>query len=70
MSFSGSHHGCDYVLDFDCWRVHQDADSQSEPTERHDIESFSDALSTMWSSGIASGMEVAMIIVLRQLPRK
>ena len=58
------------VLDGDGGVVHQDADGQRQAAERHDVDGLAEQLSTMIEVRIESGMETAMISVLRQLPRK
>ena len=51
--------------------VHQDADRQRQTAQRHDVDGFAQARpAQMTEVRIDSGIEIAMISVLRQLPRK
>ena len=58
------------ILDGDRGIVHQDADGEREAAQRHDVDGSCKKLSIMMEVRIESGMEIAMISVLRQLPKK
>ena len=58
------------VFDFDGGIVDQDSDRQGKPAEGHDVDGLAQKLSTMRETRTESGIETAMINVLRQLPRK
>ena len=57
------------VFDFDRGVVDQDADGQRQPAEGHDVDGFAERAQHDDGQRIDSGMEIAMINVLRQLPR-
>ena len=58
------------VLDLDGRVVHQDADREREPAQRHHVERLPERREADDRERIASGIEVATMSVLRQLPRK
>ena len=58
------------VFDFDRRVVDQDADRQRQAAERHDVDGLAQRAQHQIEVRIESGMETAMISVLRQLPRK
>ena len=58
------------VFDFDGGVVDQDADGQREAAEGHDVDGLAERGEAMSELRIESGMETAMMMVERQLPRK
>ena len=58
------------VLDFDGGVVDQDADGQRQAAEGHDVDGLAEGARASSEERIESGMETAMMSVLRQLPRK
>ena len=57
------------VLDFHGRVVHEDADRQGHPAQRHDVERLAQAHRTMTDTRIDSGIEMATMSVLRHVPR-
>ena len=58
------------VLDGYSGIVHQDADGEREAAQRHDVDGFAERAEDQDRRQHGSGIETAMISVLRQLPRK
>ena len=58
------------VLDLHRGVVHQDADRQGEAAERHDVDGLAESAQAKMLTRIDRGMEIAMMRVLLQLPRK
>ena len=50
--------------------VDQDADGERQAAQRHDVDGLAEKAEQMTEVRIDSGMETAMMSVLRQLPRK
>ena len=58
------------VFDLDGGVVDQDADGERQAAEGHDVDGLAERREQMSEQRIESGMETAMMIVERQLPRK